>query len=98
MTQEKRKGNAPLPDNLEAVLSDAQRRALPGLELSGWKPRFLRRPLFQEPELVIYNPVDQRAGVLGGDGKIRVQASIPMREQDNQAFMPEPDKELVWTK
>ena len=68
MTQEKRKGNAPLPDNLEAVLSDAQRRALPGLELSGWKPRFLRRPLFQEPELVIYNPVDQRAGVLGGDG------------------------------
>jgi hypothetical protein len=98
VTQEKRKGNTPLPDNLEAVLSEAQRRALPGLEVSGWKPRFLRRPLFQEPELVIYNPVDHRAGVLGVDGVIRVQASIPMREQDAHAFMPDPDEEPVWTK
>jgi hypothetical protein len=80
------------------VLSEAQRRALPGIELSGWKVRFLRRPLFQEPELVIYNPVDHRAGLLGSDGRIRVEASIRVREQDTHVFMPEPDEELVWTK
>jgi hypothetical protein len=93
---EKRKGDIPIPDNLEEVLNEAQRQALPGIVNSGWELRFLRRPMFQEPVLVLRN--DNRTGILDTDGRIKIQADIKVRDQENQTQTTQSDKPLVWTK
>lgn len=98
MDREKRKGDTPIPDNLEAVLNKAQWQALPGVELSGWELRFVRRKLFQEPVPVLRNRNDNRTGILGEDGKITVQADIKLREQKIKARPPPSSNPLVWTK
>jgi hypothetical protein len=81
--REKRKDDASIPANLEEMLNEAQRQALPGIKYLGWEPRFLRKQMFQAPELVIRNSSDGRTGVLGVDGRITIQ-NINVREQENQ--------------
>lgn len=98
MDGEKRKGDTPIPDNLEEVLNEPQRRALPGIVQSGWELRFLRRPLFQEPVLLLRNPNNNRTGVLDRDGRIKIRADIKVRYQENQARTIQSDEPLVWTK
>jgi hypothetical protein len=95
---EKRKGDNPIPDNLEELLNKAQRQALPGIVLSGWELRFLRRPLFQEPVLLLSNPNNNRTGILDTNGRIKIHADVKVRDQKNQTQTTQPDKPLVWTK
>jgi hypothetical protein len=90
MDREKRKGNTLIPDNLEEMLSEAQRQALPGIKYLGWEPRFLRKQLFQVPVLVMYNSNDGRIGLMDEDGRIRIQANIKVREQESQTRTPPP--------
>jgi hypothetical protein len=96
--REKRKGDISIPENLEEMLNEAQRQALPGIKCSGWEPRFLRKPLFQAPLLVVHNSNDGRIGVFDEEGKIRIQANIKVREQESQTQTPSPSNPLVWTK
>jgi hypothetical protein len=98
MDNEKRKGDIPIPDNLEEMLNEAQRQALPGIVNSGWELQFLRRPLFQELVLVLHNPNDNRTGILDTDGRIKIQADIKVRDQEDQTQTTQSDKPLVWTK
>jgi hypothetical protein len=98
MDREKRDGKAPLPDNLNEVLNDAQRQALTGLKYTGWKLLFLRRPLFQEPVLVVRNTHDGKMGILDKDGKIKMLRNFKIREEDIQAQMTISNNSLVWTK
>jgi hypothetical protein len=84
MDREKRKGAITIPDNLQEMLNEVQRRALPGIECLGWEPRFLRRPLFMAPVLVMHNFNDGRIGILDEDGRIIIQTNIKVREQENQ--------------
>jgi len=86
---EKRKSDISIPLNLEEMLNEAQRRALPGIIYLGWDPRFLRKPMFQAPELVMQNSSDGRTGVLDVDGRIRMQ-NIRAREQQSPTQTPPP--------
>jgi hypothetical protein len=79
--QEKRKGGISIPENLKEILNEAQWQALSGIKYSGWELRFLRKPVFQAPELVIQNSSDGRTGILGVDGRIRIK-NIKMREHE----------------
>jgi hypothetical protein len=79
--QEKRKGGISIPENLKEILNEAQWQALSGIKYSGWELRFLRKPVFQAPELVIQNSSDGRTGILGVDGKIKIQ-KIKLREHE----------------
>jgi hypothetical protein len=79
--QEKRKGGISIPENLKEILNEAQWQALSGIKYSGWELRFLRKPVFQAPELVIQNSSDGRTGILGLDGRIRIK-NIKMREHE----------------
>jgi len=76
--REKRKSDSSIPANLEEMLNEAQQQALPGIKYLAWEPRFLRKPMFQAPELVLQNSSDGRTGILDVDGKIRIQ-NIKMR-------------------
>ena len=98
MDNDKRVGKAPISDNLDEILNAAQRQALSGLEYTGWKPRFLRRPLFQEPELVMQNTTLGKTGILNKDGSIEILPGRMVREQDIRATIPPPNDPLVWTK
>ena len=82
MDSEKRKADISIPSNLEEMLNKAQRQALPGIKFLGWEPRFLRKPMFHAPELVMQNPSDGRTGILDVDGRIRIQ-NIKVREQES---------------
>ena len=81
MDDDRRKGNSSIPENLKEILNEAQQLALPGIKYLGWEPRFLRKPMFQAPELVIQNSSDGRTGILDADGSIRIQ-NIKMREHE----------------
>ena len=81
MDREKRKGDIPIPDNLKEMLNESQWRALSGIAYSGWELQFIRRPLFQEPVLVIYNPDGDRTGILDKDGNIKIQSGIMVRDR-----------------
>jgi len=52
---EKRRGDSPVPDNLEDYLNGEQMTALRQIQAFGWELKFVRRPLFQEPIAVIIN-------------------------------------------
>ena len=81
MDDDRRKGNSSIPENLKEILNEAQQLALPGIKYLGWEPRFLRKPMFQAPELVMQNSSDGRTGILDVDGRIRIQ-NIKMREHE----------------
>ncbi len=88
MDEEKRKGDISIPGNLKEMLNEVQRQALPGIEYSGWEPRFLRKPLFRAPVLVVRNSNDGRIGIMDENGSIGIQADIKVRDQESQTQTP----------
>ena len=96
--RERRCGDTLLPDNLKEILNEAQQQALSGIEYSGWEPRFLRRPLFQEPVLVLHNPNDGRMGILDRDGCIKIQPDLKVSDRGMQDHTPSSNTPLIWTK
>ena len=89
MDREKRKSDISIPPNLEELLNEAQQQALPGIKYSGWEPLFLRKAMFQAPELVMQNSSDGKTGILDMVGSIRIQ-NIKVREQECQTQTPPP--------
>lgn len=65
---ERRNGTPPIPDNIGSWLNDIQMRELHALEGFGWELVFIRRPLFQDPIIVMAGPNDGQYGVLELDG------------------------------
>ena len=95
--RERRAGNSPIPEHLKEILGAVQWQALPGIKYSGWELRFLRRPLFQEPVLVVHKPSDGRIGVLDSDGSIKIQPGVEVRERGIPTHTPPSNTPLVWT-
>ncbi len=79
MGKEKRKGEWPIPDNLEDVLNAMQLIALSEIEAFGWELRFVRRPLFQEAVPVVFSGDGDQIGVLEEDGRLNLQPNIENR-------------------
>ena len=88
MDREKRKGDIPIPENLNETLSEAQLQALPGITNMGWAPQFLRKQLFQAPALVVRNSNDGKVGIMDEDGRIRIQGDVKVREGESQIPPP----------
>ena len=80
MTENKRIGEAPVPDNLEKYLNTAQMRTLHQMEGFGWELKFIRRPLFQEPVAVMVDPSGKVSGVLEESGELNRNAEIILRD------------------
>lgn len=64
---------------LENILSELQRLTLHQLEGFGWRLAFVRRPLFQEPIVVVVNCENSKYGVLEDDGSINIEHDIQIR-------------------
>ena len=76
---ERRKGMAPVPENLNEILKDAQLLSLHKLEGFGWNLEFVRRPLFQEVVPVLCHPDNGALGVMRDDGTLNMQPDIQLR-------------------
>ena len=80
MNGEKRKGDKPLPDNIEAYLTAEQIIGLRKIEAFGWQLKFIRRPLFLEVVAVVTNPDGSSIGILEEDGRINLDPDIIIRD------------------
>jgi hypothetical protein len=80
MDREKREGDEPVPDNATEMLNQLQILALRQIESFGWRLRFIRRPLFQDPVAVVADGDGVKIGILEEDGRINMQSDIKIRE------------------
>jgi outer membrane lipopolysaccharide assembly protein LptE/RlpB len=78
-----RRGDKPIPDNLNEVLNNLQVLALHKAEGFGWKLKFVRRPLFQEVVPVITDPSGEKVGVLEINGEINMHPDTKIRQQQH---------------
>lgn len=89
--EDRRKGMAPVPGNLENLLNNLQLRALQHIESFGWKLHFVRRPMFQEPVAGIISPEGDKVATLEKDGRINVMPDSEIRTQDTKPGSEETD-------
>ena len=80
------------------MFNKAQCQALPGVRLSGWQLCFLRRPLFQEPVLVLHHPLENHTAILDTDGKIRRQPDLRVRRTEDDSLSSHSHDPLIWTR
>ncbi|MEW8505614.1 MAG: hypothetical protein AB2598_02850 [Candidatus Thiodiazotropha sp.] len=79
MVLDNRKGDKPIPEDLNEVLNHLQLMALQKAEGFGWKLIFVRRPVFQEVVPVIGSPGGDRIGVLESNGEINMDPDTRVR-------------------
>lgn len=80
MSDDKRKGEKPTPDDVKEYLNDAQQAELQTIEGFGWSLKFIRRPLFQETVVVVTNPDGSSIGILEEDGRLNLDPNIEIRK------------------
>jgi len=90
---EKRRGDSPVPDNLEDYLNGEQMTALRQIQAFGWELKFVRRPLFQEPIAVIINNDGDRLGTLEFDGRIELRSDFNLRKEAGDAPTNDDDED-----
>ena len=79
MSEDKRKGDKPVPDKLNNYLNDAQLVALHKIEGFGWNLTYIRRPLFEKPLIVVSNADGSSIGILEDDGRLNLEHGIVTR-------------------
>jgi len=80
MYKEKRTGRDPLSANIEEELSHPQLLSLRQIERFGWYLKFIRKPLFMDRLVVVYNAEDNKLCLLESDGKMNMHADVDVRE------------------
>jgi len=101
VTVGRRVGVAPVPANLDAYLNDRQMAGLREAQTRGWSLKFVRRPVFQAPTVVLAYRNGRKLGLLQEDGNVNEHARIALRgdasisEAEPLAFQSKPYKHLV---
>lgn len=70
MTKERRNGKPPVPDNIRSLLSIEQKKVLAELEGFGWVIDYVRRPLFQQPRVIMRDPKSGKVTMIMEDGTV----------------------------
>ena len=81
---ERRENKQLTKDEVKKVLNKKQLATLIECQYFDWVLKFIRRPLFQEPVLVIYNTKYTLIGVLDQDGRINLDTEIMLRTSKTQ--------------
>ena len=79
MSEEKRGGQKPIPDNVEVYLNDLQKVILDKINKFGWSLKFVRRPANEKPTIVIQDQDGKKIGVMLEDGEINFETGIELR-------------------
>lgn len=78
-SSERRVGQVAVPDDISVRLNELQHQTLARLEGFGWSVGFVRRPLFQDEVIVLFDPTGQRCGVLREDGILDTETDLQVR-------------------
>lgn len=78
-SHERRLGQVAVPDDVNARLNELQHQTLARLEGFGWSVGFIRRPLFQEPVVVLFDPTGRSYGILRDDGILDTKTVLEIR-------------------
>ncbi|UXI67924.1 hypothetical protein [Tahibacter amnicola] len=76
---ERRKVVRQRPNDMERGLNATQLATLRGLEHFGWELKFVRRPLFQPPVAVVFDPDRSHYAVLDQDGSLDEHPTLKLR-------------------
>lgn len=80
--QTEKRGHAqPIPHDLDACMNQDQRHMLQQLQNFGWYIRFVRRPLFEQPIIVLASGDGKQVGVLEPDGRLNLHGNITLRSE-----------------
>ncbi len=69
-SKERRGGQVAIPDDIKSRLNEFQHQTLARLEGFGWSVAFVRRPLFQDQVIVLFDPAGRQHAILNEDGTI----------------------------
>jgi hypothetical protein len=86
MARERRTNQKPVPDEVKKYLNSQQQAIFRQSHYVGWRVAFVRRPLFLEPTVVVYNDEFEMIRVLDPDGRIDMESGLDLRA----AGIPEP--------
>jgi hypothetical protein len=84
MTIDRRKDTKLTADDVKKILNRKQLSALHQCQYFGWKLKFIRSPLFQEPVPVLYNAKIDRIGILDPDGHINMDLDFEVRSDRSE--------------
>ena len=85
MSVDKRQGDKPIPDHVKSYLNEDQLAELHKIERFGWKLTYIRRPLFQEPVIVVTDAGGKSIGILEDDGRLNLEPDIDTRESSDKS-------------
>ena len=80
MDNDKRTGQEAVPDNLDDWLTPEQMQMFHQIESFGWRIKFIRRPVFQDPIVVLVSDNEKNIGILEKDGRINMNPDITLRD------------------
>lgn len=77
--KERRGSQVAIPDDIKERLTPLQHQALARIEGFGWSVGFVRRPLFQDDVVVLFDPSGQQHAILNEDGTLDRTTDIEIR-------------------
>ena len=81
MTNDKRSGEQPIPDNVEDYLNIFQQDVLGEIKDKGWNLKFVRRSSGEQLTIILENIIGHEIAVLEEDGVINYDSGIVIREE-----------------
>lgn len=76
---ERRGRMSPVPENICALLNQKQKDALREVENQGWTLAFVRRPILEDPTVVVSDADGSRFAVVDRSGTVDMDAPIRLR-------------------
>ena len=101
MEKNRRKDQPLIPDKYQQLLTAQQLKALKDFKVLGVTLYAVRRPLFQEPTVIVKFVAKNKFGVLLADGRVDYLPELSMRRQLNvvnfpaQEHKPDDDSDLL---
>ena len=77
--RERRVGQVAIPDDIKSRLNELQHQSLARLEGFGWSVAFVRRPLFQDQVVVLFDPNGHQHAILNEDGSLDKTDDLEIR-------------------
>ena len=77
--RERRIGQVAVPPDFKSRLNELQHQTLARIEGFGWSVGFVRRPLFQDVVIVLFDPAGDRYAILNDDGSLDTTTDITIR-------------------
>ena len=77
--KERRIDQKAVPDDIKARRTSEQLLTVARLEGFGWSIKFVRRPLFQDHVVVLFDPSGKRHAILEEDGSLDTTTEIQVR-------------------